>query len=209
MLDLGAGTGMVALTVGLAVPQTLLTLVELQPAQADRARRNVILNGLDERAQVWVYDLSDPWPLPAPRADLVVCNPPFRVPGTGVAPAVAERRLAHFESTATLTVFAQRAAQALAPGGVTAWVFPWRERERLLLALATAGLEAHLCPLLHREGDTTPVRALFAAWQPSPQSAAAMDLTFPSWLALHATTGLEDHYHPDLEAFIAQARQAR
>lgn len=204
VLDLGAGAGMVALTLGLALPQTRLILVELQSGQADRARRNVQLNGLAERAQVRQHDLADPWPSPLPQADAVLCNPPFRVPGTGVAPALEERRLAHFESTAPLAVFAQRAAQVMAPSGFSAWVFPWADRERLLQALSLAGLQAQVCPLYHREGDLTPVRALVAAFWPVNGRPAEATLTFPSCLALHLATGLEEHYHPDLEAFIAQ-----
>lgn len=203
LLDLGAGTGMVALTVGLAASQTQLTLVEFQTGQAERAQRNVTLNGLDGRARIWLHDLGQAWPAPAPHVDAVVCNPPFRVPGTGVAPALEERRLAHFESTAPLAVFARRAAEALAPTGFSAWVFPWRDRERLQSALAAAGLQAHVCPLFHREGDPTPVRALVAAIWPSDSAATNHTLTFPSCLALHLACGLEDQYHPDLEAFIA------
>ncbi len=203
LLDLGAGAGMVALAFGLAVPTAQLTLVELQPGQADRAQRNVRLNGLDSRAAVLQADLAQEWPVPPPQVDLLLCNPPFRVPGTGVEPALLERRLAHFESSASLAVFAHRAAQALDPQGISAWVFPWLERNRLLRALAEAGLAVALCPLYHREGDAQPVRALVAAW-PERSLAPAATLTFASGLALHLAAGLEDRYHPDLEAFIAQ-----
>lgn len=203
VLDLGAGAGMVALAFGLAVPAAHLTLVEFQPGQVDRAERNLRLNGLDRRAAVLQADLAQAWPVPPPQVDLLLCNPPFRVPGTGVEPALLERRLAHFESSASLTVFAHRASQALGPQGVCAWVFPWLDRSRLLLALAEAGLAVALCPLFHREGDAQPVRALVAAW-PERSRAPAATLTFASGMALHLAAGLEDRYHPDLEAFIAQ-----
>ncbi len=204
VLDLGAGAGMVALALGLALPQVELILVELQGGQANRALRNVHLNGLAQRARVWQFDLAAAWPEPPPQVDAVLCNPPFRVPGTGVAPALEERRLAHVESSAPLTVFAQRAAQAMAPTAISAWVFPWADRERLVQALAKAGLHSRVCPLYHREGDAAPVRALVGGFWPSAGGADSPPLTFPSCLALHLASGLEDRYHPDLEAFIAQ-----
>lgn len=203
VLDLGAGAGMVALAFGLAVSAAQLTLVELQPGQVDRAQRNLRLNGLDGRAAVLQADLAQDWPVPRPQVDLLLCNPPFRVPGTGVEPALLERRLAHFESSAPLAVFAQRASQVLGPQGISAWVFPWLDRSRLLLALTNAGLAVALCPLFHREGDAQPVRALVAAW-PERDQAPQATLTFSSGMALHLAAGLEDRYHPDLEAFIAQ-----
>lgn len=202
VVDLGAGAGMVALTFGLAVAEAELLLVELQAAQADRARRNLRLNQLDQRAAVLQADLAAPWPGAPPAADLLLCNPPFRLPGTGIAPAQLERRLAHFESSASLAVFAQRAREVLAADGLSAWVFPWHDHARLLAALQAAELTAAVCPLFHREGDRLPVRALVAAW-PAGSAAPPATVTWKSGWALHRATGLEDQYHPDLEAFIA------
>jgi tRNA1Val (adenine37-N6)-methyltransferase len=192
--DLGAGTGLVSLLLGRVWPRAQLHLVELQPQQVERAVRNLALSGLSARAIVECRDLADGLTIEG-SAQLVVCNPPFRVPGREVVSANRERRLAHFESSASLEVFAARALQALAPQGVSCWVYPWHGVQRLTAALQAHARHVEVWPLYHRHGDAAPTRALVAvSQQPLPQAAP---------LALHEVGLPDSEYAREIQAFLS------
>lgn len=61
-LDLGAGNGLVSILYGLRNKQARMVLLEMQDSLACRAERNVILNGLSDRAHVVRHDLSNGLP---------------------------------------------------------------------------------------------------------------------------------------------------
>jgi len=196
LVDLGTGTGLVALTLGLHWPQAELTAVELQPQLAARTRWNATANGLEERLTVLEHDVRTElvWP---ERAELVTCNPPYRLDEQHLPPANPERRLAHALLPGVLQGFAQAAAAVLAPNGLSCWVFPWDKRALLAEALQSAGLVHQLwTPLQHWSDDQQPVRALVCA---RPGS-AHHDQTTPLWL--HERGQLEAVYCADLEAFL-------
>jgi tRNA1(Val) A37 N6-methylase TrmN6 len=191
--DLGAGSGLVAVLAGLALPKTELWLVEAMPVLADRARRNLLANGLAARATVVACDLAGPTP-PVPPCSLVLCNPPYFPAGASRPPSHPERHAAHTESTASLDRFAEVAAALAAPDGSAVFVFPADQRARLLRAMAAAGLvDCEVQPLLHREGDTRATRVIVrgrrgepvlrerpALWQ---HPAAEPDSVWSPWLA--------------------------
>lgn len=199
--DLGAGSGLVAILLGLHLPDLNLFLFERQPDLAARARRNVALNGLSARAEVTCIDLAGPGPDVAP-VGLVVCNPPyFRDPGR-VPPRHPERFAAHWETTAPLERFAVAAADLLAQDGVACFVYPADGEERLVAALGSAGLGAlGVARLVHRQGDGDAVRVLVQARR-GPQ-APPIRL---SDRALHPADTPEHTYSPAIEAFLESLR---
>ena len=122
--DLGAGCGAVTLLLGARLPGARILGIESDCASVDVLRRNIALNSLGQRVtalQADIRTLAGPaWPLPdVPRhqCDLVVANPPYRLPGHGVAPAAASRRQAREESSLPLEDVFCAAANLLAPGG--------------------------------------------------------------------------------------------
>jgi tRNA (cmo5U34)-methyltransferase len=94
VLDLGAGTGMLAARVAAAYPEADLVLLDGAPAMLEQARAT-----LGDRAQLHVADLADP--LPAGPFDAVVS-------------ALA---IHHLDDRAKRALFA-RVCEALPPGGV-------------------------------------------------------------------------------------------
>jgi tRNA (cmo5U34)-methyltransferase len=94
VLDLGAGTGLLAAMVGRARPAAALTLLDGSPAMLDQARA-----ALGDRAVYVVADLADPLP---------------EGPWCAIVSALA---IHHLDDDAKRTVFA-RARKALKPGGV-------------------------------------------------------------------------------------------
>lgn len=192
--DLGAGTGLVSLLLGRAWPQAELHLLELQPQQAERCLRNLALSGLGARSSVHCADLAAPLAMQG-WADVAVSNPPFRVPGRELVTANSERRLAHFESSASLEVFAERLMQAISADGMAGVVYPWHGVVRAETALRRHARYVGCWPLCHRRGDATPVRAMLAASQrPLPE---------PCPLALHGEAQPDSQYVSEIQDFLS------
>ena len=124
---------------------TRVLSIERQASLASRCARNAALNGLSRRVEVWrgdVVDVADaararefsqlaPW---LRSCDAVVVNPPYyemdSARAAGTQPREAERRDAHYETTATLLDFARAAEALLAPGEEEALPAPGEEEAK-------------------------------------------------------------------------------
>ncbi len=84
VLEVGTGNGVISLlTYSRYEPKEILAL-EIQKVLADRAKRNVELNGLTEKIQVMEGDMREYKTLfSAQSFDAVICNPPYRPVGHG------------------------------------------------------------------------------------------------------------------------------
>ncbi len=194
-LDLGAGSGLIAILLGLHFQASQIRLVELQPALADRATRNLLLAGLDGRAVVSCGDVTDT--THATAADLVVCNPPFHPLVGRLLPASEERRVAHYESHLDLERAALAAARGLRDAGLFCLVFP-HEPLRVEAALRAAGLaDIVFRPVHHRANHTAPVRLLACAQR------GATATRFEPPFALHPSDSDDARYSAELETFLA------
>jgi ribosomal protein L3 glutamine methyltransferase len=75
IVDVCAGCGCLGILSALRFPNAEVTLVELDPAAVDLARRNVELHKLEDRVTVVRSDLLQD--LPARKWDLILSNPPY------------------------------------------------------------------------------------------------------------------------------------
>ena len=77
IVDLGTGSGIVAIMLALRLPKALVTAVDLSPAALAVARANALRHGANVRF------LAGDWyqPLGAERFDLIVANPPYIADG--------------------------------------------------------------------------------------------------------------------------------
>ena len=142
--DLGAGSGVLGLTLAKLEPRAVVTGVEVQPDLAMLANQNAHRNGLGDRVVCLCKDLrtlerdSDASALPGlghDGYDLVVANPPFHPAETSDAPRRPSRRTAHQDPGDVLAGLVTAASRLLTGRG------------HLALVLSTERL-GELCSLL-------------------------------------------------------------
>lgn len=118
VVELGGGSGVVSLIMAWRYPRASFTLVEIQPAMADRARRSIALNSLEERIKVLDGDIKDiENMMMRGSADLVVSNPPFWKKGEGKVSSNREEAIARHELNLSLEELVQKGAYLLRQGG--------------------------------------------------------------------------------------------
>ena len=116
--DLGCGCGVVGLALLLRAPDgpVKLTGLDNNPEMLACASENAARLGLGPRCRAMLADVATVRGHPelAPESvDLVVCNPPYRQPGTGRRCPDPGRDAARFEAGATTADFARAAAYLL------------------------------------------------------------------------------------------------
>jgi tRNA1Val (adenine37-N6)-methyltransferase len=148
VLDLGCGVGAAALCLGRRVPDLALAGLELQPAYADLARRNVLRN--DIPVEVHEGDL-----IRMPSAlrrdfDHVIANPPYYPQGGSPSPIAARARAMQVDTP--LSDWVQAATRRLRPGGWLTLICGTDGLPEVLAALAPKLGSASVLPLAPREG---------------------------------------------------------
>lgn len=122
--DLGTGGGIIPLLLARWTQAARLVGVELQPSLADRARRSVCLNRLEEKVSILEGDLRRIGEmLPEGSFDAVVANPPFRRGGAGRHALGEERAAARHEMAGGIDDFLRASAHLLKRGGRLYLVF--------------------------------------------------------------------------------------
>jgi len=98
VLDLGAGCGIISLIMAVRAPDIRIFAIEVQTELAGLAEANVNQNQLEDRIEVIRMDmrLLKPEMTDGP-ADLIVCNPPYRRPGSGRINPAEQRAVARHE----------------------------------------------------------------------------------------------------------------
>ena len=164
VLDLGTGTGVLLLLLwGRYHPQTMVG-VEIQPAAADLARRNVEMNGLSETITVVQgdYKLAGET-FPRRSFDLVVANPPYLRVEEAAPRANLAQRLSRTEIAATLQDAVSAAAAALVPGGHFCMVHHPHRLPEIFTAMAERRLEPKRLRMVQPRRDKMPHLVLVEA----------------------------------------------
>ena len=120
VVDLGAGVGAAGLALAARVPDTTVTLVEIDPELAALAAANAERNDLAGRVRVAILDVAAPARafaaagLAPESVARVLMNPPFNDPARQRASPDRRRRLAHAGARDTLGLLAQDRGAAAA-----------------------------------------------------------------------------------------------
>ena len=151
LLDLGAGSGAVAFAALTRAPDLHATLVEIDPAAADRARRGAALNAhLGTRVDVVEGDVLSASPGASSGGfDHVVANPPFNV--TGRVSPNGDRARAHAAVDLAAWIGAMR--RAARPGGRLALIVRPSELPLVLAEIARGAGGVSVTPVHPRAGE--------------------------------------------------------
>jgi tRNA1Val (adenine37-N6)-methyltransferase len=100
VLDIGTGTGVIALMLAQRYPSSVITAVEMDEAAAQTAGFNFNNSQFDDRLQVYAQSFQDYFEgHPSQQFDLIVSNPPFYIqslPSPGKQKAMAKHADSHF-----------------------------------------------------------------------------------------------------------------
>lgn len=150
ILDLGTGSGILALLLATAYPLSRIVALELSPEFLDLAYRNIRLNRLEDRISLIRGDLCQlPLFLKKGVLGAIVSNPPYRPRHSGRINPHPQKALARHEIRVTLPQLIQAVAHGLKIGGKWFVIYPaWRTVSLLSLARAHR-LEPKKIRLIH------------------------------------------------------------
>lgn len=164
LLELGAGSGVVALLLVRQFGLGPVDALELQPAVYARLVRSVALNDCEGRVRPRLGDLREARTLLAPGAHAhVVSNPPFRRSHAGVLSPDPERALSKQELACDAPAVVAAARQALAPGGRVSLVYPAARVAEVLGLLQAARLHPVVLRFVHARAEAPATRFLVHA----------------------------------------------
>ena len=125
VVDLGTGSGIVALVLALRFPTARIAEIEIQEELADMAERSVALNGLTDRITIYPGDVKKIRKLLEPQSfDVAVFNPPYRKLNSGRINPNGERAIARHEVKGTIDDFLSAARYLLKYAGRVYLVYP-------------------------------------------------------------------------------------
>jgi len=150
LLDLGTGSGVVALILAARYRCRQVLGIELQEGLLAMAERSVALNSLGECLVVAPGDVRRPETFCAPSSfDEVVFNPPYRRLRSGRMNPHPEKAMARHEVTGTAGDFLRAAAFSLREQGRVTAVYPATRLVELLTQMRVCGLEPKRLQVVH------------------------------------------------------------
>lgn len=163
-VDLGCGSGILALLLLEKTPRLHMTGLELQETALAVARENIAQNALDKRFTPVCGD----WRQVRDRFrsgsfDLAVCNPPYFAAGSGALPPDPARAAARAETDGGLSELVQAAAWLLHTGGSLFLCYRPERLSELFVCLSGHGLEPKRLRLVCHRADSAPSLALVEA----------------------------------------------
>lgn len=133
ILDVGTGTGLVALMMAQRFPLAAVTAVEIVSEAAAQAADNVARSPFATRIKVVETDVR----LLAGQFDCMVCNPPFF--SRSLQPQATARAVARHDDSLSLSELAAAASRLLTPEGTLSVVVPALRRGQMEAAAAWEG----------------------------------------------------------------------
>jgi tRNA1Val (adenine37-N6)-methyltransferase len=150
VIDLGTGCGILPLLLSHTTQAHSFMGVEIQKKLADCAKKNVILNHLENRISIIKKDFRELRnTFPPGSFDVVLSNPPYRKYRTGRINPSLEKAIARHEMKGTLEDLVSVASYLLPPKGRCYVIFPVLRTVDLLVALRGEKLEPKRLQFVH------------------------------------------------------------
>ncbi len=185
VLDLGTGCGVVGLAWALNHPDSFVTGLDANSTMLVHARENARRLGLADRFAAVRADVRAPGALTPESMDLVLCNPPYRDPGTGRTCPHAGKNAARFESGAVLADFVRATTLVLRNRKPCAFIYLAERVDDLLGLLSGHRLRPKELLFVHPKADAPARLVLVRAVKNGGPG-----LTVAAPLVLHGECGL-------------------
>jgi tRNA1Val (adenine37-N6)-methyltransferase len=142
MIDLGTGCGILPLLLSYTNKALSFVGIEIQKALAECARKNVVLNHLEDRILILKQDHRElRETFPPGSFDVVLSNPPYRKNRSGKINPSMEKAIARHEIKGTLEDLISTASYLLPKKGKCYLIFPALRTVDLFVALRGEKLE--------------------------------------------------------------------
>lgn len=154
-VDLGCGSGILPLLLANREAGIHVTGIEIDPASADRARRNVLLNKLEKQIDIIHGDLRELRQTHgAQSCDVVITNPPYRRPENGRISSGADRACARHELHGSLNDFLEVSRYLLKNSGRFYTIYLAERLPELLSKMSAKKIEPKRLRCIHpRRGN--------------------------------------------------------
>ncbi len=162
--DMGAGSGVLPILMSAYQPTATFMAFEWQEDAADRARRSVLLNGLESRIAVYAEDYRRAALLIGYESvDATVCNPPYGKRGGALVSESAACALARHETDCPLPEIVAACASILRYQGRAFFVYPAPRLLELCDALREHRLEPKRVRMVCAKAGRAPYLTLMEA----------------------------------------------
>ena len=142
VIDLGTGCGILPLLLSHTTKARSFIGVEIQKGLAECAKKNVLLNHLEDRISILKQDFRElKGTFPPGSFDVVLSNPPYRKVRTGRINPSMEKAIARHEMKGTLENLISIASYLLPHKGRCYVIFPTLRTVDLLVVLRSKKLE--------------------------------------------------------------------
>jgi tRNA1Val (adenine37-N6)-methyltransferase len=150
VIDLGTGCGILPLLLSQTTKARSFVGVEIQGELAECAKKNVLLNHLEDRMSILQQDLRELGKtLPPGSFDVALSNPPYRKYRSGRINPSVEKAIARHEMRGTLEELISVASYLLPAKGRCYVIFPAARTVDLLVALRSRKLEPKRLQFVH------------------------------------------------------------
>ncbi len=160
ILDIGTGTGLIAMMMAQRFPQARVTGIDIDPQAVRQARENVAASPFAERVLITEGDVRRMVSESANGFDAIVCNPPFFE--ASLESPDAQRTLARHAATLTYRQLMDCAWLLLNDGGELSVVIPFDCKSRLETEATLAGFCLTRCCAVRTTARKPPRRFLMA-----------------------------------------------
>ena len=185
VLDVGTGSGLIALMIAQRSPEALVTGIDIVPDAVAEATDNVACSTWSDRVSIIGADFN----LAAvdgtlARYDLIVSNPPYFT--TDIKSPDAARAAARHGDGLTFADIIRTAPSLLAPDGRIALVSPYDREADIMLDAELAGLSvSRLTRVFTKPTSQSPSRLLWElSLKPSPLIADTLVIGSPDYNSL-------------------------
>ncbi len=138
VLDVGTGTGLIALMIAQRAPSSIITALEIDPSAVQQAKENVAASSWKDRIDVLEANFLDWQPDNQTGFDLIVCNPPFFT--QSLKNPDLKRTMARHDHDLPLGQLVAKSSGLLSKDGKLAMILPAGRLEESIALASASGL---------------------------------------------------------------------